>query len=97
MAMSYAEALKRYEEAGASNAEGKALIAMICQTLSCVHAINPQLVYNQYLTGEVYGYVLEVEGEEDSCFGFYGDDPVTNGMMDNLSAETAEAVRLAVA
>jgi hypothetical protein len=30
-------------------------------------------VYNCYLTGDVYGYVLEgPEGEIDSCWGFYG-------------------------
>lgn len=32
--------------------------------------------YDQYLTGDVYGYVIEDEdGEErDSCWGFFGDD-----------------------
>lgn len=29
--------------------------------------------YDQYLTGEVYGHVVESEdGEEDSCWGFFG-------------------------
>ena len=29
--------------------------------------------YNQYLTGDVYGYVVKRKGEEvDSCWGFYG-------------------------
>lgn len=42
--------------------------------------------YNQYLQGEVYGYVLKDEqGEEiDSCWGFYGYDPTTNGIFDHL-------------
>lgn len=32
--------------------------------------------YDQYLTGDVYGYVIEdKEGEElDSCWGFYGEE-----------------------
>lgn len=30
--------------------------------------------YDQYLTGQVYGYIVEAEdGEEDSCWGFFGD------------------------
>lgn len=46
--------------------------------------------YDQYLSGEVYGYRLyEMEGndlnEVDSCWGFYGDDPRTNGMLDSLA------------
>lgn len=45
--------------------------------------------YDQYLRGEVYGYRLyEMDGndlnEADSCWGFYGDDPRTNGILDNL-------------
>jgi len=32
-------------------------------------------IYNQYLTGQVYGYkLLDKEGSEiESCWGFYGD------------------------
>lgn len=46
--------------------------------------------YDQYLTGDVYGYELvryEDDGaeiEEGSCWGFYGSDPATNGMTDHL-------------
>lgn len=42
--------------------------------------------YDQYLRGEVYGFVLSDEdGEEvDSCRGFYGDDPKTNGIIEHL-------------
>jgi hypothetical protein len=34
--------------------------------------------YNQYLGGEVYGFVVETPGgkEKDSCWGFYGMDSV---------------------
>lgn len=42
--------------------------------------------YNQYLQGEIYGYVLKDENNEeiDSCWGFYGYDPTTNGIFDQL-------------
>jgi len=42
--------------------------------------------YDNYVQGEVYGYILlDSEDEEiDSCFGFYGYDPTTNGIFDNL-------------
>lgn len=57
--------------------------------------------YDQYLTGDVWGFIAEErevdddsdldddEGWEhvDSCFGFYGSDPKTNGMADHLGDE----------
>jgi hypothetical protein len=44
---------------------------------------------SQWISGDVYGFVIEDEdGEhEDSCWGFYGDDVNTNGMLDNISVE----------
>lgn len=46
-------------------------------------------IYDQYLTGEVYGFTLyrEEDGEwieQDSCWGFYGDDVMANGISDNV-------------
>ena len=40
--------------------------------------------YNQYLTGDVYGYVVEdpVDEEVDSCYGFYGSDFKDNGLRE---------------
>jgi len=54
--------------------------------------------YDQYLTGDVYGFVCyrkikykecdHVEEENvDSCWGFYGSDPKKNGMMEQLPDE----------
>ena len=45
--------------------------------------------YSQYLEGDVYGFVIEdEEGEHiDSCYGFYGTDFATNGMLDYIDAE----------
>lgn len=38
-------------------------------------------IFDQYLRGDVYGFIVEEDGEEvDSCWGFYGEDPRTNGM-----------------
>jgi hypothetical protein len=43
--------------------------------------------YDQYLTGEVYGFQIEdPDGEEiDSCWGYYG-DPEESGLMDEVRA-----------
>jgi len=44
--------------------------------------------YDQYLTGDVYGFQLEEDGEViDSCSGFYGSDFKTNGILDHLDVE----------
>ena len=42
--------------------------------------------YDQYLTGNVWGYqVIEDDEVVDSCWGFFGSDPMTNGVLDHLS------------
>lgn len=44
------------------------------------------VMYEQYLRGEVYGYTLtdRQTGEViDTCWGFYGENPHTNGMGDH--------------
>ena len=44
--------------------------------------------FDQYLRGDVYGFIIEEDGEEiDSCWGFYGEDPRTNGMSDYVDDE----------
>ncbi len=50
--------------------------------------------YHQYLSGDVWGFrVLDQDGDEvDSCWGFYGDDPMTNGMTGNLSDEAKQLI-----
>jgi hypothetical protein len=48
-------------------------------------------LYSQYLEGDVYGFVIErgrgelkLGGEIlDSCWGFYGADPLKNGMLEH--------------
>lgn len=63
-------------------------------------------VYDQYLTGDIWGYVAEEREvdddadtddndgwkETDSCWGFYGSDPRTNGMAEYLSDEYTYAI-----
>lgn len=55
--------------------------------------------YNQYLTGDVYGFMLygptcdkcgNDEVIEDSCWGFFGTDWAENGLFDHLSQEDRE-------
>lgn len=41
------------------------------------YLVNEVKTYDQYLTGDVYGYRItdtETDEEVDSCWGFYGDD-----------------------
>lgn len=45
-------------------------------------------LFDQYIRGDVYGFIVEEDGEEiDSCWGFYGEDPRTNGMSDYVDDE----------
>lgn len=45
--------------------------------------------FDQYLRGDVYRFCIEDEnGDEiDSCGGFYGHDPKTNGMLDHIEGD----------
>ena len=47
-----------------------------------------------FVTGEIYGFELEDEDENtlDSCYGFFGSDLKTNGILDNLSEEDKNEV-----
>ena len=58
-------------------------------------------VYDQYLMGDVYGFRVvkpthcdecgnDDEEEVDSCWGFYGHDPKTNGMLDQINDQIIE-------
>ncbi len=42
--------------------------------------------YTQYVGGEVYGFQIVDEDDDivDSCYGFYGTDFATNGMLDYI-------------
>lgn len=48
--------------------------------------------YDQYLTGDMYGFIVKDEegNEEDSCWGFFGDDIKTNGILDHVVEEIEE-------
>ena len=50
---------------------------------------NEVKTYDQYLCNDIWGYTItDKTGEEvDSCWGFYGDDPMENGMLDNFGKE----------
>jgi hypothetical protein len=61
--------------------------------------------YAHYLENECYGFVIE-EGETcnlghvhwtetDSCWGFIGADPMTNGMAEHVPAELHDALKAA--
>jgi len=42
------------------------------------------VTYNQVLQGEVWGYIAEVEGVEDSCWGFIGETLEETGLAESL-------------
>lgn len=45
-------------------------------------------LFDQYIRGDVFGFIVEEDGEEiDSCWGFYGEDPRTNGMSEYIDEE----------
>lgn len=45
--------------------------------------------YNYYVEGDVYGFEIvdEWDNQVDSCWGFYGLDFLTNGMLDYINSE----------
>jgi len=43
--MTYEQALKRGEKAGASKARTEEFLALLCKSLASLHAINPALVF----------------------------------------------------
>jgi hypothetical protein len=60
--------------------------------------------YDDYLTGQVYGYTVEkldnATGEweqEDSCWGFFGDDVEESGLLDTIPHFSKEQIEQAMA
>jgi len=51
-------------------------------------------IYNQYLTNEVYDYILynENNDEIDSCGGFYGRDYKINGIADEIDLDSVKEI-----
>lgn len=57
-------------------------------------------VYNQFLSGDVWGYVLRDAASHevlDATYGFFGSDPKTNGMLSSISDEPRKAIEDALA
>lgn len=50
--------------------------------------------YDQYLTGQVYGFVLLDENDEevDSCWGFFGDNYKTNGIAEHVDMSEVKEI-----
>lgn len=51
--------------------------------------------YDRYLTGDVYGFILEGGGQDDSCWGFYGSNFIENGLLDTAFASKRTRNRIA--
>jgi hypothetical protein len=50
-------------------------------------------VYDQYLTGDVWGFEVIEDDKVDSCWGFFGSSPLENGILNHLSDRAAELVK----
>ena len=53
---------------------------------------------DQYIRGEVFGFKLidiETGNEDDACWGFYGDDNKTSGIIEHINDEELIALVLA--
>lgn len=58
-------------------------------------------VLDKYIRGDVYSFVIQYEDEDgeeinelsgDSCSGFYGDDPRTNGMSAHIDLDAIDLI-----
>ena len=74
---------------GNKYATKKIIAQAISQVKSEVNTLD------QYIRGDVYGFQInDVDGNvEDSCWGFYGGDIHTNGIIDNLNEEDSDFIK----
>jgi len=50
--------------------------------------------YDTFLRGDVWGFqVVEDDEVVDACWGFFGSDPLTNGVIDHLQGRARELVQ----
>lgn len=63
--MTYKQALQTAGRVGASKAEGKILLALVCRSLACIHAINPALVYDGAVKQGIDSKALVKLADED--------------------------------
>lgn len=88
---------KLIEEYGSDNDEA------VAKATKCMQ--GELEVYNQYHAGDVCGFILRdkpckecdgVGNETDSCWGFYGDDPIENGIADHLKEADCKELKALV-
>ena len=67
---------------------GKIVTKKLKEKISTILEVEVE-TYTQYLEGEVYGFQIVDEDDDivDSCYGFYGTDFATNGMLDYIDAD----------
>mgnify|MGYP001601435365 CR=1 FL=1 len=78
--------LKEYGE------EGKNRITVSMKKKATHYLLNEVKVYDQYLTGEVYGYRVKDKNGEDiegGCWGFYGYDHEKSGLLEAAKEDIA--------
>jgi hypothetical protein len=74
---------------------GKAKLTKAVRTQALESLKSEVEVYDQYLTGDVYGYVIEDEDgtEVDSCWGFFGLDCCRTEAVDAADSHLAREAR----
>ena len=79
---------------GDSWVEGSGILTKkrLAQAESCLNAEVE--TYDQFLTGDVWGYQIEdaAGNEEDSCWGYFGHEWATNGILGAMSTEDEKAL-----
>lgn len=80
-------------------AYGVKRITAVTRTKAQDSLVKEVSVYDKYISGEVYRYeVLNDDGDViDSCGGFYGSNPFTNGMSDHIDVSLHDELRAAEA
>lgn len=100
------EIREEYKHESAPSTWGKITVPLTNETWKerAKEIINDEVeLYDQYLKGDVYGFKVMVAdeseedkkpnwSEEDSCWGFYGDNILENGIADEVGHGLFEAI-----
>ena len=78
---------KRLAEIGVNQKNDESWEDFLARIKTCLE--GEVETFDQYVTGDVYGFQLKDSEDEEigSCWGFYGDDVKTNGMLNHVESE----------
>jgi len=65
-----------------------------CTMEQALNALKAEVKqYDDYITGNVFGYVIEEDLLEESCWGYYG-DPEKSGLLEDAKSMIDEAIKI---